>query len=117
MRLTKIKDMSNIIKQLNNAGFTGGWFTFKKDECSCCFGLEGTFFQVNRNTPRNWGNWGTEFGRFKVTFKTEDEARALEFIAIANGIVEEKFKRHPDVTVIQSTGVSSAIIVEVAPKR
>lgn len=84
------------MEALNKRGFTGGIYFYKRKkggksghsglECSCCFGLRDSFFQVNGNTP---GNWDQDSEEHKFTYENKDEARATEFRELLNSLVKE----------------------------
>ena len=77
------KFMSEIITKLNTAGFTGGFYKYKKEECSCCYGRKDSFFQINENMPHNWsGNY------YKISYDYQDKDKASEFRKIANKLAK-----------------------------
>lgn len=83
--------MGEIIAKLNTAGFSGGFYKYKDGECSCCYGLKDTFFEVNENIPQNWGVHGTEDFYYKFTYEIENKERATEFRKIANRLARKYF--------------------------
>jgi hypothetical protein len=79
--------LKKIVEELNNAGFSGGLYTFKRWECSCCYGLEDVFFQINTNTPRNWNN---EDLQHKITYGDNTDRKEVErFRKLANKLVQK----------------------------
>lgn len=91
--MTAKKIMEDIILKLNKAGFSGGFYFYKKNECSCCYGLENTFFEINENIPSNWGIYGTNKFYYKISFKTGNQKEATRFRSIANKLVKKGFGR------------------------
>ncbi len=88
--------MGEVIAKLNKAGFIGGFYHYNKGECSCCYGLEDTLFQVNENTPENWGNYDSDSFLYKMTYKTSDEEKATKFRKSANKLVRKYFGKMAD---------------------
>ena len=83
--------MSEVISKLNTAGFTGGFYHYKDGECSCCYGLEKAFFEVNENIPQNWAIYGTSKFHYKFSYNLDDSKKAGEFRKIANKLVKKYF--------------------------
>jgi hypothetical protein len=80
----KKKKLRVVVKHLNAAGYTGGFYHYKKKECSCCYGLKDTFNQVNGNKPENWDSMG-----FKFTYDQSNSEKATEFRLLLNKLVED----------------------------
>lgn len=83
--------MGEIIAKLNKAGFTGGFYFYKRGECSCCYGLKNTFFQVNGNIPKNWGVSDTGGFYYKISYNIDEKKKATEFRKIANKLARKMF--------------------------
>jgi hypothetical protein len=83
--------MGEVITKLNEAGFTGGFYHYQKRECSCCFGLKDTFFQINENVPENWAIHGPRHFFYQISYNTNDKAQATEFRKIANKLTKKAF--------------------------
>lgn len=79
-----------LVKELNGLGFTGGLYYYKSGECSCCYGLEEKFFEINGNIPSNWGVYGSKNLYFKISYKYND-ARSDEFRNAANQLAVKIF--------------------------
>jgi hypothetical protein len=60
--------LKDVCKELNEAGITGGLYFYKRNECSCCYGLDNVDFEINGNIPGNWGIYGDDKGYHKVNF-------------------------------------------------
>ena len=85
--MIKSKKLESIAKKLRKAGFKGGVYYFKSGECSCCFGLEDGFFQITGNTPTNWSK---NADYHKITYLTDNEKLAKQFIKTCNKILEDE---------------------------
>lgn len=90
-----IKKLEDVIKKLNEAGYTGGFYTFKDGECSCCYGLsDEVFFQINKNKPENWTCMN-----FKISYSNDNKRRAERFRVLANKLVKDINGSHPAETI------------------
>lgn len=101
--------MSEVIAKLNKAGFSGGFYKYQENECSCCFGLKDTFFQVNENVPVNWGIYDTDKFYYKISYYSRDDSEMKRFRTVANKLVRKYFGKMADT----AKGNHEAVIVYV----
>lgn len=87
-----------IANNLNKKGYNGGVYHYKKGECTCCYGLEGVFFQISGNRAMNEGNQDKNLRT--VTYKTDNKKKAKQFLKDIFAILERHdvlYKKHNDI--------------------
>jgi len=79
------KKLKLVMEILASEGIKGGIYFYKKGECSCCYGLNNTHYQIQGNTAGNQG--GDSAG--KISFESEmNKKNCFNAIRIAQIIRE-----------------------------
>lgn len=70
------KRFVNAIAEISAQGISGGLKKYKKNECSCCYSLRDTFYQINENIPGNWSIFDAKEGYHKISFTMGSNEKA-----------------------------------------
>lgn len=76
--------ISNLVYRLSELGYEGGLYFYKKNECSCCYGLKSGQYEINGNIPGNWGVSGTGGFYYKISYHSDDKKLNDKFRKDAN---------------------------------